>query len=275
MTTTTITPLSERKDISSKLLNATGATWLTTAILGQWFFALYIFMFYGGHAINGDWQSWSNRMIHGFVEGDWLGNLSVFLHITLAFVITFCGPLQLIPQVRLYLPKFHRWNGRVYMLTALVISVSSIYMVWAREAVIGGVSGQLGTTLDGLLIIAFAILATRYAMKRQFAIHQRWALRLFIVVSGVWFFRVIRGFWIMANNGTSPGSNGNLTGPFDMILNFAGYLVPLLILELYFFAKHKGNASVQFLMASFLIGLTVITGLGIYSAGNIFWLPNL
>jgi len=275
LTTLSINSHQDKRAFVNKLLKATGATWLTTAILGQWFFALYILMFYGGHAVNNNWEAWSNRMIHGFVQGDWLGNLSVFLHITLAFVITFCGPLQLIPQFRTYFPKFHRWNGRVYMITALVISVSSIYMIWAREAIIGGLSGQLGTTFDGLLIITFAIIATRYAMKGQINRHQRWALRLFIVVSGVWFFRVIRGFWILINNGTSPGSNGNLTGPFDMVLNFAGYLIPLLILELYFVIKLRGTASMQLGMAVALLGLTIATGLGIYSAGNIFWLPNI
>ena len=193
----------------------------------------------------------------------------------LAFVITFCGPLQLIPQVRNNFPVFHRWNGRLYIITALVISVAAIYMIWSREAIIGGLIGQIGTSLDAVLIICFAIMAVRFAIARRFKAHSRWALRLFIVVAGVWFFRVIRGFWMFINDGSSPGTNGTHTGPFDLILNFAGYLFPLLILELYFRCQDSGSPRAQTILAGFIFMLTLAMGLGIYSAAHIFWLPNL
>lgn len=275
MTTTSVYANLDKTEFAGKLLSATGAVWLTTAILGQWLFAYYILVFYGGHAIDGDWAAWSKRMIHGFIDGDWAGNAAVFIHILLAFTITFGGPLQLIPAMRKHFPVFHRYNGRMYIATTLIMSVASIYMIWSREAVIGGLSGQLGTTLDGLLIIAFAVLTVKFAMARRFDVHQRWALRLFIVVSGVWFFRVIRGFWILINDGTSPGTNGTLTGPFDMVLNFAGYLLPLFLLEVYFRAKDSGNQTAKLAMSVVTLGLTIGLGLGIYSAAQIFWLPNI
>ncbi len=214
-------------------------------------------------------------MIHGFIDGDLLGNAAVLVHIVLACVISFCGPLQLIPQLRAKFPVFHRWNGRAYIITSLVISVAAIYSIWSREAVIGGVIGQIGTSLDGVLIILCAIMAVRFAMARQLKGHRRWALRLFIVVAGVWFFRVIRGFWIFINDGTSPGTNGSLTGPFDLILNFAGYLFPLLMLEIYFRIKANGAPAAQYTLASVIFILTGAMGIGIYSAGHIFWLPNI
>ncbi len=256
-------------------LKTTATAWLVTAIFGQWFFAYYILVFYGDNAIQGNWQAWSNRMIHGIVEGDLIGNIAVIIHITLAFVILVCGPLQLIPQIRNRLPLFHRINGRIYIITALVISVAAIYSIWSREAVISGVVGQIGTSLNGLLIILFAIKTVRYAMARQISIHRQWALRLFIAVAGVWFFRVIRGFWMFIHDGQSPGSNGNLTGPFDLILNFAGYLVPLLILEVYFLVKAKGGTQAQLVMAASLLVLTSAMGIGIYQAALIFWIPNI
>jgi hypothetical protein len=267
--------LNDNTNIARKLLNTSAAMWLLTAIMGQWLFAYYIMVFYGGNALQGDWDAWSNRMIHGFIEGDWLGNLAVLIHISLAFVITFLGPLQLIPQVRTNFPTFHRYNGRVYILTAIVISVAAIYSIWSREAIISGIVGQIGTSLDGVLIIICAIMTVRFAMARKIDIHRRWALRLFIVVSGVWFFRVIRGFWVFVNDGSSPGSNGNLTGPFDLILNFAGYLVPLLILECYFRARDNGKSTQQFTMAVTIFMLTVAMAIGIYSAAHMFWLSVL
>jgi hypothetical protein len=270
-----LTILKGNTNIAHKMLNASAATWFLTAVFGQWFFAYYIMIFYGGNAVKGDWVTWSSRMIHGIIEGDLIGNIAVLIHMLLAFVISFCGPLQFIPQIRHNFPTFHRVNGRLYIITSLVISVAAIYMIWSREAIIAGVIGQIGTSLDGILIIICAIMTVRFAMARKIAIHRRWALRLFIVVSGVWFFRVIRGFWMFVNDGTSPGTNANLTGPFDLILNFAGYLVPLLILECYFRVRDNANPASHYIMASTLFMLTAAMGVGIYSAAHIFWLPAL
>jgi len=278
MTMSSVYELYELKDntnIARKMLNASAATWFLTAVFGQWFFAYYIMVFYGGNAVQGNWSAWSSRMIHGIIEGDIIGNIAVLIHILLAFVISFCGPLQFIPQVRQNYPSFHRLNGRLYIMTSLVISVAAIYMIWSREAIIGGVMGQIGTSLDGVLVIICAIMTVRFAMARKIVVHRRWALRLFILVSGVWFFRVIRGFWIFVNDGTSPGTNGNLTGPFDLVLNFAGYLVPLLILECYFRLRDNGQPAGQYAMAGIILLLTGAMAIGIYSAAHIFWLPNL
>lgn len=267
--------LKNNTNIARKLLNASTTSWFLTAVFGQWFFAYYIMIFYGGNAIQGDWAAWSSRMIHGIVEGDMIGNIAVLIHILLAFVVSFCGPLQFIPQIRNNYPAFHRFNGRLYIITSLVISIAAIYMIWSREAIIGGVMGQIGTSLDGVLVIICAIMTVRFAMARKISIHRRWALRLFILVSGVWFFRVIRGFWIFVNDGTSPGTNGNLTGPFDLVLNFAGYLVPLLILECYFRVRDNGKTTSQYTMAAIILLLTGAMAIGIYSAIHIFWLPNI
>jgi len=276
MTTTTSNYHSIDKAFSAiKILKTSAAIWLATAFVGQWFFAYYILVFYGGSAVQGDWATWSNRMIHGIIEGDIIGNIAVLVHILLAFVITFCGTLQLIPLIRNNFPVFHRWNGRVYIVTALIISVAAIYMIWSRPAVIGGIAGRIGTSIDALLILIFALKTVQYAMQRQFAVHQRWALRLFIVVSGVWFYRIIRGFWMFVHDGSSPGTNNTLTGPFDLVLNFAGYLVPLLLLEGYFRIKKNNRSIQQVSYAAVIFSLTVAMAIGIYSAGNIFWLPNL
>ena len=267
--------LKDNTHLSRKMLNASTTTWFLTAVFGQWFFAYYIMIFYGGNAVKGDWATWSGRMIHGIIEGDIIGNIAVLIHISLAFVISFFGPLQFIPQIRNNYPTFHRFNGRLYIMTALVISVAAIYSIWTREVIIGGFIGKIATSLDGVLIIICAIMTVRFAMARKIATHRRWALRLFIVVSGVWFFRVIRGFWMFVNDGNSPGTNGDLTGPFDIILNFAGYLVPLLILECYLHIRDNGNSTGQYAMAGIILVLTAALAIGIYSAAHIFWLPSL
>jgi hypothetical protein len=73
------------------VLKASAITWFTIAALGQFAFAAYIFAFYGGNALEGDWDAWTRRLIVGIVDGDFAGNLNVIAHMLLAFIICVGG----------------------------------------------------------------------------------------------------------------------------------------------------------------------------------------
>ena len=73
-------------------------------------------------------------------------------HLLLAAIIIIGGPLQIIPKVREYAPTFHRWNGRLYILTAFIISLSGLYMVWIRGS-IGGMIQHISISINAFLII--------------------------------------------------------------------------------------------------------------------------
>lgn len=110
-------------------------------------------------------------------------------HLLLAVIIIGGGPLQLIPQIRARAPAFHRWVGRSYLLTAVISSIAGLYMIWTRGT-IGGPVLQAAISLDGVLIISFAAIAVRFAIARNIVAHRRWALRLFMVASAAWFYRI-------------------------------------------------------------------------------------
>src|SRR5262245_49593564 len=129
------------------VLQGTGVLWFLVAVTGQILFAIHVFVFYGGTAIDGNWEAWSKRLIHGFIEGDPIGNLAVMVHIFFAFVITVGGPLQLTPQIRSAAPTFHHWNGRVYLTTAVIMACGGLFMVWSRGAG-GGLPNALGISLN-------------------------------------------------------------------------------------------------------------------------------
>lgn len=260
--------------MSEKALSRTVSLWFIVAVSGQWLFAYYIAVVYGGTALDGNLVSWTKRMIHGFVEGDYMGNAFVLLHILLAFIITVGGPLQLIPQFRNRFPRFHRINGRIYIFTAILISLAGLFMTWSRSAPVGGMFGQIALSGNALLIVLFAIQTIRTAMAGNFESHRRWAIRTFLVVSGVWFFRVGFGLWIFLNGGEAPGSTQNLTGPFDMTLYVSDYLLPLFFLELYFYAQRKGGTIAKWAMAFLMLVLAILLGIGIFMASQIFWFPS-
>jgi uncharacterized membrane protein len=186
----------------------------------------------------------------------------------LAMIIMGVGPLQLIPQIRARFPALHRGLGRTYMLAAVTSSIAGLYLTWARPLV-NPLSGDIGTSLGGVLVIIFAPIALRHAIARDIPRHRRWALRLFIVASDVWFVRVDAFLRSLL-----PGG-GEITGPMSDVWNIAKHLLPLAVLELYFRARDGSNARVRWGMVAGLFALTMLMGAGIAAVATRLWLPRM
>ncbi len=92
-----------------KVLNIVITLWFLIAVIGQWIFALYVFLFYGKATAAGHSENWKKVLPNGYVFGDPIGNLVVGIHLLLAVVIIIGGPIQIIPIVRKYAPTFHKW----------------------------------------------------------------------------------------------------------------------------------------------------------------------
>lgn len=255
-------------------LKGSAALWFAVAATGQFIFAAYIALNYGRKALGGDFAGWSETLIHGIVAGDPVGNAAVALHLLLALVITVGGPLQLIPAVRRRWPRVHRWNGRIYITVAFVISLGGLYMVWTR-GVLGPTLNAVSISGNALLIMGCAAMALRLALRRDFDRHRRWATRLFLVVNGVWFFRVGLMFWVLANGGKPVGLGDALDGPVALILGFATYLLPLAVYELYLRTQDRAGAAGRVGMAALLVVLSLVTAVGVFGATVGMWLPRL
>ena len=245
-----------------------------TAIIGQLIFVYYIVAFYGGIAVSGEYERVNEQLPHGIIEGDLIGNIMLGIHLALAAVITFGGPIQFIPFIRKRFPKFHRWNGRIYYLTAFIITFAGLYMNITRGSH-GETLGLLGNILNAVLIVGFSVMAWRTAMQRDFVAHKKWALRAFLMVSGVWFFRVGYGIWLLLSGFSGVGMSKNLSGPVDIFLMFGHSLIPLLIIEGYFYAKQHTNWKVKRVAIIALASLSVLLAAGIVMVAMIFWMPKL
>jgi uncharacterized membrane protein len=255
-------------------LTAAARFWFVATVAGQLVFAAYIVSLYGGAAVDGNLNGWNKVMTHGFVRADLAGNIVTAVHLLLAAVIMVGGTLQLIPQLRARAPSFHRWNGRVYLAGAVVAALSGLYMMWFRGAV-GDTVQHLGTSLNAVLVVACAGMTLRRALSRDFAAHRRWALRLFLCVSGVWFFRVGLMFWLAVNGGPAGFDIDTFTGPFLSFLSFAQYLLPLAVLELYLRCGAGGGVAARCATASLLVALTLAMALGIAVATMGMWWPRM
>jgi len=260
--------------VADKALKAAAQFWFLVAVIGQWIFVYYVTVFYGGSALVGDLEAWSKAGPQGIIPGDTLGNLALAMHVLLAAIVMFGGPLQLIPAVRARFPTFHRWNGRIYIPAVFIASISGLYMILTRGSA-GAPVMHIGTSLGGILIIVFGILAVRYAVARDIKTHRRWALRLFMVVNAVWFFRVGLMAWIMINQGPVGMDMKTFTGPFLTFWAYGQYLLPLAVLELYLRVQGKSAAIAKAAVAGLIFVMTIIMGVGVFAATMNMWLPKL
>jgi hypothetical protein len=263
-----------RQRLAARALRAAAASWFVVAALGQLLFAVYVMVFYGGAVAQGRPELWNKVLQAGYVAGDRLGNSVLASHLLVAVVVTIGGVLQIVPAIRRHWPRFHRWNGRIYVLAAVTGSAAGLIMIWTRNTG-GDLSQHIAISLSALLIMSFAGLAWRHALARRFDVHRRWALRLFLVVNNGWFFRIGLMLWIVLNHGPVGFDSKTFTGPFLTFLSFADYLVPLTVLQLYFHAQESRAPGTQLAMAGSLAILTLATAGGIAAAAMIMWLPHL
>jgi uncharacterized membrane protein len=264
------------KHHSQRLLNAAATTWFVVTTIGQWAFGAYVIAFYGTSTATGNLEKWNKVLPHGYVKGDWVGNLVVGVHVLLAAILVLGGPLQLMPFVRSKAPMVHRWLGRIYVMTALIVATGGFAMVWTRGAV-GDRVQHVSISIQTIYIIVFALLAWRCARARQFSQHRKWALRLFMVVSGVWFFRIGLMCWLLVNGGPAGFDPRTFSGPFLTALAVLVYALPvsLGLLELYFYAQKTTKPRAITAVALLIFAVTALMAVGIFGAIAGMWLPRI
>ena len=272
MSTAVMTNRLELGSVADTALKAAARFWFVVTVIGQLIFAFTVASFYALTALRGDYHKWN--FTNGYVPGFSMGNTAVIMHVASAAIIMLAGAVQLVPQVRNRFPVFHRWNGRIYMLTALTLSVAGLYMTWIRGSV-GDLSVHLGSTLNAVLIWLCGGMALRYALARDFKTHRRWALRFFLVVSASWFFRI--GFFLslIVFKGPIGFDPITFTGPFLTFMTYSQYLIPLAVLEIYLWAQDRPGALRRMATAGMLFALTLVMAAGLFAVAMAQWVPQV
>jgi tetratricopeptide (TPR) repeat protein len=160
------------------------------------------------------------------------------------------------------------------VLAAFTQAITGIYLtVWLRK-LIGDTTPHVDYVLDADQIIFCAVMALRYAIARNFTIHRRWALRLFLVASASWFIRL--GFALtLVLLGPIGFDSTTFSGPLVTFWSFAQYLLPLGVLELYLWAQDRPGALRRMATAGVLFVLTLAMGAGIALVAIGSWVPNV
>lgn len=253
-----------RASLPDKALDGASLLWFVVMLTGQWVFLYYIASFYGPPTLSGDFAAWDTNpfLSHGYVAGDQMGNLAFAGHVLMAAIVVFGGALQLIPQIRARAGWLHRWNGRVFLTVAVLVSLTGLWMDVTREIVVEGIAANFAISFNGVLVLILAALAWRAAANRDFKSHRRWALRAFMVINGVFFLRMlVFGYIILTQSSPSELL-------FDAF-SYLSYLLPLALVELYIRAR-EGPDLARFAMSGVVLGASLYMVVGIVGYTIIF-----
>jgi len=249
-------------------------TWFFTATIGVWIFGYYVIQFYGSTALAGDWASWNEAMPHGHIPGDSINNGAMIAHILIAAVVLVGGPLQFIEWLRIKARRFHRLNGKIYIISAFLLGINGIFIVLYKGTV-SGLLGDISMSINALLLIVCAYYSWIHAKKKDFKTHRKWSIRLFLVMSGVWFFRIGLMFWLFIHGEAVWFDMETFSGPFLTFLGFGQYIIPLILAEVYFIVDESPKKPIKHLFSIFMVLVTIITALGIFAATVGIWLPRI
>ena len=76
-------------------------------------------------------------------------------------------------------------------------------------------------------------------------------------------------------SGGGLGMNHTLSGPADIVLQFGSYLIPLAVLEVYFYAQRSVRPAVKYGAASLVVAMTIVTAGGVAGAVAFMWGPYM
>jgi uncharacterized membrane protein len=249
-------------------------SWFAVFFLGQWFFAAYISLRYWQAAFLGQFERWNQAAPDLYIKGAPLRSAIFGLHASIAAVVSLFGPLQAIPALRRYAPRFHRIVGRIYVYCAFAIALDGVILVWRPRAT-GGNLDHLIVSMNALIILVCALYAIRTAKKRDIPNHNRWAVRLLLAMSGVWLFRIFLMLWLTIYNRPVGFDPETFTGPFLTILGLLVYIFPQVFITGYFKSRESRSARLKMQFSLVLILVTVGMTIGLFAAITRMWLPKI
>lgn len=216
-----------------------GVVWISSAIFGA-----YIVAYYGGAIPANTLEDWNAQLPRLFEAQTPVASSGMGLHFMAGAVLLLLGPVQLFSGVRAMAPALHRWIGRIYAFAAFSAGVGGLTFI-ALKGTVGGWPMTLGFALYGAGMVLASITTVGYAMKRQFAIHRAWAIRLYALAIGSWLYRMGYGFFYLFAGHDNPGHTPDFRGWFDVFMDFAFYVFPLIVAEMFIRGRRTEASAIQ------------------------------
>jgi len=118
------------------------------------------------------------------------------LHVLPAMLFMVLGPLQFVRSLRSKYPRIHRWSGRIFLISSLVVGITGLRMALGKT--IGGLDEKAAILLFGTFFLIALAKAFWHALHRQFNQHREWMLRGYAIGLAVATIRPIMGTFFAA-----------------------------------------------------------------------------
>ncbi|MDO6565609.1 DUF2306 domain-containing protein [Alteromonas sp. 1_MG-2023] len=266
LTPTTLTPSAKLYDTSQKI-------GFSCLLIAQAFFVSYLIAGYGFTGLSEGVSQWNRFNSTAYVAGDYLGNAMYAAHVLLAIVMIMGGSLQLMPAIRRKYRSFHKYNGRLFVTLACSISLAGMYLLLSRGTVSTPLLHGL-TAFSGIMVILSSFFAIRAIRNANVALHQRWALHLFLAANGVLFFRLFIFAW-MTLFGTLGINTADFTGPAVIGVSVLSYVTPHIIAQLIWMANHENHVLLKICISVTLLLVSAAFLIGLFSLTFGIWYPTI
>lgn len=205
----------------------TAVIWVSSAIFGA-----YIFIHYGGAVPAQTMEDWNATLPKVYEANTPAASAGIGLHFLAGAVLLLLGPVQLIGAIRAKAPAVHRWIGRVYATAAFLAGAGGLAFILIKGTV-GGWMMTIAFASYGALMVLAAVETVRHAMARRMDVHRAWAIRLFALAIGSWLYRMGYGLFFAFAGTDNPGHTEAFNGWFDYVMDWAFFVPPLLVAEMF------------------------------------------
>lgn len=265
--------MQKMKTTPNRLLENSKKIWFICLLMAQGCFVIYLILGYALTSVTTGLSGWVRLNNTAYVASDPIGNLIYATHVLLAVVMIIGGSLQLIPAIRAKYTKFHRYNGRVFVLLACTISIAGMYLMIVRGTV-GNLLMHSLTMFGGGMVILSSIFAVLAARGRNINSHQIWAIRLYLAANGVLFFRLMIFAWFLTF-GSLGIDTTTFTGPTVLAVSVCSYVMPLLIAELVRYAGKTSNKMITIATAALMMLISIVFLVGLFGVVLANWYPAI
>jgi uncharacterized membrane protein len=175
------------------------------------------------------------EITQAFFDGKYATHpLLALLHIVPGGLLLILAPLQFSARIRTRHIRFHRWTGRILLITVGAASLSAFFLGFLQP--FGGATESLATVVFGGIFLFAGTRAFICIRRHDVAHHREWMIRMFSIALGVSIIRIVEPVLVFV---TRIGPQ-EWFGPSLWI----GWLIALAVAEIWI--RHTRNRFVPF-----------------------------
>lgn len=118
-----------------------------------------------------------NTISQGAVAGAYMDMpVPIVLHIVFGIAFNLLSPFQFVDVIRARFPKFHRCNGILLVLSAVIVTFTALWMNHYYPSY-GGLLKYSGIVAYNIVMLSALYLAIKHALNQNIKNHRLWMMR--------------------------------------------------------------------------------------------------